>query len=196
MILHDAVERLREVAEGSLCEDGVLAYASLPKNHICRFCKGSCLGVEYGGRVAEVSTTEPFTAKMQLDNLYAAPLKSEKTRAASAGALTAAAGFLMLTRILGPCPTVNFEDCLEELVRFCEERLTYIIGEDIPELNQALLIEEADLVLVTGDAVLSEERLTEIDEARSFGKEILFLGPSWSGTAALLGLTLWCPYGT
>lgn len=196
MILHEAIEKLQSVAEGSLCEDGVLAYAALPKQHICQFCSGGCLGVEYGGRVAEVSSTVPFTAKMQLDHLYDAPLKSEKTRAAAAGALTVVSGFLMLTRKLGACPTVNFADCLEELTLFCGERSVYIIGEDISELNQALLIEEAELVLVTGDAVLSEERLLEVEEARLLEKEILFVGPGWSGAAALLGLSLWCPYGT
>lgn len=195
MILHEAIEKLREVSMDSGCEDGNLMYASLKTHHICRFCKGTCLGVEFGGRVSEVNTTDPFSAMMKLQDLYGASLKSPKTRAAASGALTAVAGFLMLTRKLRSCPRVNFDDCLNDLIRFCDGKLVYIIGEDISDLNQALMIDEADLVLVLGDAIFSDESLEEIDEARSLSKEILFVGPSWSGTAALLGMKFWCPYG-
>lgn len=196
MILHDAIRRLCEVSAGAGCEDGELQYASLPKHHICRFCRGSCLGVEYGGRIAEISSSEPFAARMRLEDLYDAPLKSEKTRAAAAGALTAAAGFLMMIRKLGPCPTVNFDDCLEELIARCADRPVYVIGDDIPGLRQALFTEEAELVIVTGDALLTDEGLADIEEARALGKEMLFLGPEWAGTAALLEMEHWCPYGT
>lgn len=196
MILHDAIVRLREVSAGAGCEDGDLRYAPLPSHHVCRYCRGRCMGVEYGGRVAEISSPEPFSARMLLEHLFDAPLKSEKTRAAAAGALTTAAGFLMLTRKIAPCPTVNFDDCLEELVAHCEGRLVYVIGDDIPGVRQALFVEEADLVIATGDALLTDDDLGEIEEARSLGKEILLLGPEWAGTAALLGMKHWCPYGT
>lgn len=193
MILHDAVKRLREISAGAGCEDGDLQYAPLPTHHVCQFCRGRCLGVEYGGRVAEISSSEPFSAKMLLEHLYDAPLKSEKTRAAAAGALTAAAGFLMLTRKTGPCSTVDFDACLEELVARCAGRLVYVIGDDIPGLRQVLFAEEAELVVVTGEALLMDDDLAE---ARALGKEMLFLGPEWAGTATLLGIAHWCPYGT
>ena len=196
MILHDAIVRLHEVSTGAGCEDGDLRYAPLPAHHVCRYCRGRCLGVEYGGRVAEISSPDPFSARMLLEHLFDAPLKSEKTRAAAAGALTTAAGFLMLTRKLAPCPTVNFDDCLEELVARCAGQQVYVIGDDIPGVRQALFVEEADLVIATGDALLTDDCLEEIEEARSLGKEILLLGPEWTGTAALLGMKHWCPYGT
>ncbi|MCZ0861239.1 hypothetical protein O0S10_08410 [Methanocorpusculum sp. MG] len=196
MILHDAIVRLREVSAGAGCEDGDLRYAPLPSHHVCRYCRGRCLGVEYGGRIAEISSPDPFSAKMLLEHLFDAPLKSEKTRAAAAGALSVAAGFLMLTRTLAPCPTVNFDDCLEELAVRCADRLVYVIGDDIPGLRQALFVEEAELVVVTGDALLTEEGLAEIAEARDLEKEVLLLGPEWAGVAALLGIEHWCPYGT
>jgi hypothetical protein len=196
MILHEAAEKLRMVSQGSGCGDAPLMYAPLPAHHICRFCTGTCLGTEYGGRVAEISSPEPFPARMRLDDLYGAPLKSGKTRAAAAGALTAAAGFLMLTRKLSACPPECFDACLAGLVSFCGGRSVYVIGQDIPGIRQALFPEEADLILATGDAVYSGENLFLIDEARALGKEILFTGPEWSGTAALLGLSFWCPHGT
>jgi hypothetical protein len=154
------------------------------------------MGVEYGGRIAEISSTEPFSARMLLVHLYEAPLKSEKTRAAAAGALTIAAGFLMLTRRLAPCPTVNFDDCLEELVVYCAERSAYVIGGDIPGISQVLSVEEAELVIATGDAFLMEGGLVKIEAARALRKKILLLGPEWAGTATLLKIEHWCPYGT
>lgn len=196
MILLDAVKKLREVAAGMGTEDGDLVYISRPENHICQFCTGSCLQVCFGGRIAEISSADPFCAKMRLENLYDAPLKSPKTKAAAAGAVTAVAGFLMLIRKLGPCPTVNFEDCREELIMELQGKSVYILGRDIAGLNQALLLEEADVVLVTGDALQDPGLLEEIDEAVMLNKELLFLGPSCTGIAALLGKKSWCPYGT
>ncbi|WP_319378965.1 hypothetical protein [uncultured Methanocorpusculum sp.] len=196
MILHDAVKKLHDVAHGIGTEDGDLVYISRPEKHVCQFCSGSCLQVCFGGRVAEIASTEPFCAKMRLENLYGAPLKSPKTKAAAAGALTVVAGFLMLIRKLGPCPTVNFEDCLEELVQHLSRKNVYILGRDIPGIQQALFLEDAEVVLVTGDALLSDDLLAEIDEAVVLEKELLFLGPSCTGVAALLGKKSWCPYGT
>lgn len=196
MILHDAVKKLHDVAHGMGTEDGDLVYVSRPENHICQFCSGSCLEVCFGGRIAEISSTEPFCAKMRLENLYDAQLKSPKTKAAAAGALTVVAGFLMLIRKLGPCPTVNFEDCHEELVQHLDGKNVYILGRDIPKIKQALFLKDADVVVVTGDALLDDDLLAEIDEAILLEKELLFIGPSCAGAASLLGIRSWCPYGT
>ncbi len=196
MILHNAVRKLHEVATGMGAEDGDLVYISRPENHICQFCSGSCLEVFFGERVAEISSTEPFCAKMRLENLYDAPLRSPKTKAAAAGALTVVTGFLMLIRKLGPCPTVNFEDCHEELVQYLDGKNIYILGRDIPKIKQTLLLDDADVVVVTGDALLDNDLLAEIDEAIQQEKELLFVGPSCAGVASLLGKRSWCPYGT
>ncbi len=196
MILHDAVKKLHGVAHGMGTEDGDLVYVSRPENHICQFCSGSCLEVCFGGRIAEISSTEPFCAKMRLENLYDAPLKSQKTKAAAAGALTVVTGFLMLIRKLGPCPTVYFEDCHEELVQHLDGKNVYILGRDIPKIKQALFLEDADVVVVTGDSLLDDDLLAEIDEAILLEKELLFIGPSCAGAASLLGIRSWCPYGT
>ncbi|HJJ43718.1 MAG TPA: hypothetical protein O0X66_02280 [Methanocorpusculum sp.] len=196
MILLDAVRKLREAASGMGTEDGDLVYMSRPDHHICQFCTGSCLEVCFGGSVAEISSTEPFCAKMRLENLYDAPLKTPKTKAAAAGALTVVAGFLMLVRKLGPCPTVNFSDCHEELVQYLCGKNVYILGRDIPQILQTLLLEEADVIVVTGDALLDNDLLAEIDEAIQLEKELLFVGPSCAGVASLLAKKLWCPYGT
>jgi len=43
---------------------------------------------------------------------------------------------------------------------------------------------------------LNTDHLEEIDEAILLEKELLFLGPSCAGVAALLGKKAWCPYAT
>lgn len=196
MILHDAIAHLHELSVDLGDEMGDLFYSPLPPHTVCRYCRGRCLGVEYGGRVAEISSPEPFSARMLLKHLFDAPLKSKKTRFAAAGALTVACGFLMLTRKLAPCPMMSSDKCLKELIARCAGYLVYVIGEDIPGIRQVLLVEEADLVIVTGDALLTEDFLLEIEEAQILKKELLFLGPEWAGVTALLGIEHWCPYGT
>ncbi|HJJ42413.1 MAG TPA: hypothetical protein O0W90_03745 [Methanocorpusculum sp.] len=196
MILHDAVNKLKEVSEGTGTEDGDLIYRYMPNSDICRYCTGEAMTAEFGGRAAEISTPKPFSAKMRLENLFSAPLKSEKTRAAAAGALSAAAGFLMLTRKTHVCSNVFFEDCLNDLVRKCLGKTVYIIGNDIPGLSQSLTADDADLVIITGDGLLDDDYLEEIDEVFEMEKEVLFVGPSCAGVAALLQKPLWCPYST
>ena len=196
MILHDAVKKLEDVSSGMGTEDGDLRYMAKPHGEVCRLCSGECMAVEFGGRVAEVSTPVPFTACMKLENIFGAPLKSPKTRAAAAGALTAASGFLMFTRKTGPCDSLMADDCREELAVHCSSKKVYVLGKDIPGLSQTLTMDEADIVLVTGDALLDDDSLAEIDEAQSAGKELLFVGPSCAGVASLLQKPFWCPYGT
>ena len=75
MILHDAIVRLREVSTGAGCEDGDLRYAPLPAHHVCRYCRGRCLGVEYGGRVAEISSPESCAGRKHREPLLEAPRK-------------------------------------------------------------------------------------------------------------------------
>lgn len=196
MILIDAVKKLRCIAEGMGTEDGDLIFQSLPGNHVCQFCSGKCMGSEFGGHVAEISTPEPFTARMRLDNLFDAPLKTTKTKYAAAGAITAVSGFLMLTRKTAACSDVMFEDCLAELKDFCSGKAVYIIGKDIEGIPQTLTSDEADLVLISGDAFSDDSMIEEIDEVLESCKDVLFIGPNCTGIAAVLQKPSWCPYGT
>ncbi|HJJ47931.1 MAG TPA: hypothetical protein O0X39_02915 [Methanocorpusculum sp.] len=195
MILHDAVKKLEEYTSGMGCEDGNLQYTAKEHGNVCTFCTGKCMEVQFGGRVAEISTPVPFTACMKLENLFPAPLKSDKTRGAAAGALTAAAGFLMLTRKTSACDSLLADDCREELISFCSGRAVYVIGKDIAGLNQAARISDAELVIVTGDALTDEALLERLGEAECAGKEMLYLGPECAGAASLLQKKMWCPYG-
>ena len=198
MILHDAVEELKKTSSGMGTEDGDLIFQTL-HNSVCQFCKGEGMGAEFGGRVAEVTTPNPFTARMRLENLFDAPLKTPKTRAAALGALNAAAGFLMLTRKTGACNSVYHEDCLAELQAFCKGKAVYIIGDDIAGIPQTLTADEAELILISGEAFFEDALLSEIEEARAFGesgeKEIYLIGQNCHGLGALLHLQVWCPYG-
>ena len=194
MILHDAVDELKKTASGMGCEDGNLIYQKRDCDR-CQFSREECMAAEFGGRVAEITTPDPFTACMKLENLFGAPLKSPKTRAAALGALNAAAGFLMLTRKTGACNSIYYEDCLSELQEFCKGKAVYIIGCDIKGICQTLTADEAELVLISGEAFFDEALLAEIDEVVSAGKEVLLVGQNCHGLAALLHLAVWCPYG-
>ncbi|HJJ36862.1 MAG TPA: hypothetical protein O0X27_06800 [Methanocorpusculum sp.] len=194
MLLCDAVKRLEETAANMGTEDGDLLFQRR-EGTLCQFCKGECMAAEFGGRVAEISTPEPFTARMCLGNMYGAPLLSQKTRAAAVGALNAAAGFLMLTRKTGACNSVYHDDCRAELLAYCKDKAVYIIGSDIVGINQTLTSDEADIVLVSGDAFLEDAYLAEIEEVLALDKEVMFIGQNYHGIAALLHLNVWCPYG-
>jgi len=195
MILHEAVDKLKETSETMGIEDCNLIYRHLPENERCQFSQGDVMGVEFGGRVAECTTTSPFTAKMKLDNLYGAPLQSPKTRAAAMGALNAVSAFLMLTRKSGQCNSVFAEDCLSELIAYCKNKKVYIIGSDIPEISEKTdKMDDAELILVNGESFLIETGLEEIEHARKISKEIRLIGPNCHGLAALLHIPIWCPY--
>ena len=194
MLLLDAVKRLEETAAGMGTEDGDLLY-QVRDETICQFCTGSCMATEFGGRVAEIATPEPFSARMRLGNLYGAPLKSAKTRAAALGALNAAAGFLMLTRKTGACNSVFADDCREELLAFCAGKSVYVIGGDIPGVTQTLTADEADLVLVCSDAFLDDAMLEDVESCIAAKKDIRLLGQNCHGLGALMHLPVWCPYG-
>lgn len=196
MILIDAVNKMRKTADGMGVEDGDLIYSAACDDNVCMFCSGKCMSVKFGGNVSEIATPEPFSARMKLEDLYGAPLKSPKTRAAAAGAVNAVSGFLMLTRKTAPCPDVMFEDCLQELIEFCKGKTVYVIGKDIPGILPTLTYDEAELVLISGDAFLEDSSLEEIDEVLALEKEVLFLGTNCSGVAAVLQKPFWCPYGT
>ncbi|HJJ32165.1 MAG TPA: hypothetical protein O0X25_01635 [Methanocorpusculum sp.] len=196
MILHDAVTKLREHADTMGIDDCDLLYQEKPENERCQFSSGEPMAVEFGGRISEITTPEPFTAKMHLENMYGAPLKSPKTRAAAMGALNSTAAFLMLVRKTGPCNSVFAEDCLAELVAHCNGKRVYIIGKDIAGIHQTLTADEANLVLINGEAFLEDTTLEEIAEVLEMNKEILLVGPNCHGIAALLHLPIWCPYGT
>ena len=196
MILHDAVTKLQEHADTIGIDDCDLLYQAKPENERCQFAAGEPMAVEFGGRISEITTSEPFTARMRLENMYGAPLKSPKTRAAAMGALNSAAAFLMLVRKTGPCNSVFAEDCLAELAAHCKGKQVYIIGNDIAGIPQTLTADEAELVLINGEAFLDDAGLEEIAEVLEMNKEILLVGPNCHGLAALLHLPTWCPYGT
>lgn len=197
MILLEAVDKLKETSETMGLGDADLTYRQIPDTERCQFSEGGVMEVEFGGRVAECTSTSPFTARMKLENLYGAPLMSAKTRAAAMGALNAASAFLMLTRKSKQCNSVFHEDCLAELLAYCSDKSVYIIGADISGIRtRADTMDEADLILINGEAFLEDAGLEEIERARGMNKEMKLIGPNCHGLASLLHIPVWCPYGT
>jgi len=197
MTIHKAVEKLKETIETLGIDDCDLIFRHLPENEHCQFASGEVMSIEFGGRVAECTTPNPFTAKMKLENLFDAPLKTEKTKAAAMGALNVVTAFLMLTRKTKTCNSVFAEDCINELASFCNGKKVHIIG-----LNNKIIteksenIENADLILINGEAFLDDKKLEEIEKAIETKKDIRLIGPNCHGLAALLHIPVWCPYST
>ena len=51
-----------------------------------------------------------------------------------------------------------------------------------------------DIIIVTGDGLVSGADETLIDK-KDRGAEIMFISPSTSGVATLVGYPHWCPFG-
>ncbi|MCQ2377495.1 MAG: hypothetical protein MJ006_05775, partial [Methanocorpusculum sp.] len=70
---------------------------------------------------------------------------------------------------------------------------------DIRGIPQTLDADEAELILIQGEAFFDEDLLSEIEEAvasaKACGKQVLLVGENCHGIGALLHLDVWCPYG-
>ena len=62
MILLEAVEALKKTSSGMGTEDGDLIFQKL-NDPVCQFCKGDCMGAEFGGCVAEVASISTLHVK-------------------------------------------------------------------------------------------------------------------------------------
>ena len=197
MILNNAISALKTVIHDIGCESCDLKYVPLQDHHTCQFCHGKCMGIEFGGKQACIcsSSVPLFSARVKLSDLFDAPLKSDKTRVAAAGALTVVSGFLMLNRKISPCSPCDFDNCRLDLIKRCSGLQVCVLGSNIVGLNQVESVEDADLVIVTGDSIVYMDTLIKIDSLTEVGKNILFVGPEWSGVSTLLNLDHWCPYG-
>jgi len=113
--------------------------------------------------------------------------------------INAVSAFLCLTRKLQPCTPDRVRACLAELSREVAGKRIYLIGP-MPVLEHALgrqvvdSPEAADLFLVAGDGMTSDEGVACIDEYLG-KKRMIFLGPSTAGVCGLMSLEHWCPYG-
>ncbi len=198
-ILQDAIEKLEKILEGSGCEHGVVNLSVNYDAEVCQYPKGVCMEGHFGGRSGQFITSDPVRANTRISFMFGAPLKDQKQRAAAAVIINAVSAFLCLTRRLQPCTPDHHAPCLAELSREVAGKRVYLLGP-MPVLERAFRDqmvdspEAADLILVAGDGMTTDEGTACIDDYRG-KKQMIFLGPSTAGVCGLLDLKHWCPYG-
>lgn len=198
-ILQDAIEKLEKILEGSGCEHGVVNLSVNYDAEVCQYPKGVCMEGHFGGRSGQFITSDPVRANTRISFMFGAPLKDQKQRAAAAVIINAVSAFLCLTRRLQPCTPDYHAPCLAELSREVAGKRVYLLGP-MPVLERAFRDqmvdspEAADLILVAGDGMTTDEGTACIDDYRG-KKQMIFLGPSTAGVCGLLDLKHWCPYG-
>lgn len=197
--LHDAIAKLEKTLEDSGCEHGIVTLGVNYDADVCQYPKGVCMEGQFGGKSGQFITSEPIRANTRISFMYGAPLKDQKQRGAACVIINAVSAFLCLTRKLQPCTPDRYAPCLAELSREVAGKRIYLIGP-MPVLEHALgrqvvdSPEAADLFLVAGDGMTSDEGVACIDEYLG-KKRMIFLGPSTAGVCGLMSLEHWCPYG-
>jgi hypothetical protein len=197
--LHDAIEKLEAILEGSGCEHGVVTLSVNYDTDVCQYPKGVCMEGQFGGKIGQFVTSEPIRANTRISFMYGAPLKNQKQRGAAITIINAVSAFLCLTRKHRPCTPDCHTPCLAELSREVAGKRIYLVGP-APVLERALRDqitdspEAADLFLVAGDGMTSDEGIACIDNYLG-KKRMIFLGPSTSGVSGLMNFEHWCPYG-
>ncbi|KUG21390.1 MAG: hypothetical protein KO206_07945 [Methanomicrobiaceae archaeon] len=199
-LIHDAISKLESMLQGSGCEDTPVTLTVNHDAYVCQYPKGVCMEGCFGGKAGQFVTKFPTRATTRPSFMYAAPLGSEQQRAAACAIVNAVSAFLCIARRTYACiPKDHYAPCLaglrEELagLRICA------IGS-APGIRQHMadqLVDDpasADLLLVVGDGLISDEGLAAI-HAHLGKKRVIFVGPSTAGVSGLLNLEHWCPYG-
>lgn len=194
-----AAEALRTRTEGSGIEDGSIV---IDRNHealVCPYERGVPLEAEYGGRAAQFVTGAPVEARVKVSMLFGAPLAGERERSAAGAVINAVAGFFGFARHLCGCAIEDRPPCLRQLSAATAGRSVFLIGAS-PLLEHAFgdrLVadpDQADVLLVLGHGLVTDAGLAQVEGAGP-GHEVMLVGPSTGGVAALLDLPHWCPYG-
>jgi hypothetical protein len=194
-----AAAALRTRIEGTGAEDGAIEIARNHDSLVCPYERGVPLEAGYGGRIAQFVTGAPVEARVKVSMLFGAPLAGERERSAAGAVINAVTGFFGFARNLRGCAIEDRPPCLRQLVAKTAGRSVRLIGAS-PLLEHAFADRLADrdgdagVMIVLGHGLAADAGLDEVERAKP-GTEILMVGPSTGGTAALLDLPHWCPYG-
>ncbi len=185
--------------EGTGAEEGGI---EIVRNHdalVCPYERGVPLEACYGGRTVQFVTGAPIEARVRISMLFGAPLAGERERSAAGAVINAVCGFFGFARNLQGCEIRDRPPCLRQLVARTDGRTVRVLGQS-PVLEHAFAgrlaasAGDAGVVLALGPGLVTDAGLGEVEGAGP-GTEVLMVGPSTGGTAALLDLPHWCPYG-
>ncbi len=198
-LVNDAVEIMEKKLSGSGCDHGAVKLSRCPGGEICPYLEGTCIEALYGGKKVQIATSYPLEVKTRVSFMYGESLDSPVQRTAACAILNCLSSFMCFPRISDACPAGCGEKCLVELREETEGRKIFLNGT-LPGLSKGLSDRivadpgEADLILVSGDGIFSDEGLGICEKYRR-EKDMIFLAPGTSGLANMVGLRHWCPYG-
>jgi hypothetical protein len=197
--IEESVQFLEERVQGSGCEDGAVNLRVDPDRTKCQYEHGVCMVASFGGKTAEFVTNDPTRATTRISFMFGAKFENPRLRAAACAIINALTGFFCINRVLHACPPGCHQACLNELKAKIGGRKVRLLGLS-PRLDMELKgilvgnIEEAEVILVTGEGLVSDEGAGSIP-VNGPGREMLCIGPSTSGVAILEKFPHWCPYG-
>ena len=172
-IVSDAVKILENRISGSGCEDGIVRITPASSAG-CPYEDGITIVTEYGGRVAELSTSFPFETTSKVSFMFDSPLKSPVQRTAACAILNVISSFMCFTRKGRACGEESRKACLDELIAAVAgkkvylngcltnlESMLYEAGSLYPEKRVALVGRpgDADVIIVSGDGLFDKEKL-------------------------------------
>jgi hypothetical protein len=199
-IIEDSVRLLEDRLQGSGCEDGVVNLHVDPDIKKCQYEHGVCMVATFGGKSAEFVTNDPTRATTKISFMFGVLFQNSRTRSAACAIINAVTGFLCINRVLHACSPDHHKSCLNELKSKINGRKVYLLGYYPVSKMEFLVssvvenIESADVILVNGDGLASDEGVPSITHLGS-DKDMFFIGPSSSGVAILESRPHWCPYG-
>jgi hypothetical protein len=198
-IIEKSAHHLEEHVQGTGCEDGAVQLNVDPDRPKCPYEHGVCMVATFGGKSAEFVTIEPTRATTKISFMFGAKFDNPRLRAAACVIINSVTGFLCLNRVRHACNPECHRACLDELKGKINRRKVRLIGSSTRlemELKAFLVdrIEDAELIVVNGDGLESDEGARVLDSEYP-GKDLLFTGPSTSGVATLEKIPHWCPYG-
>ena len=193
-LITDRIEDLHRLLEHTGCEEGIVTLATVPDITPCQFERGACVRASFGGKTADFMTENPVRATTRISFMFGRALEKVEQRVAALAIINVVAGFLCISRTLHACTREKHAECLAGLTGRVSGQRVFIVGPVPPALKGRALIwadsvEEADIVLITGDGLAGKELSLE-------GKNVLFLGPSTAGLCAIGKHPHWCPFGT
>jgi hypothetical protein len=199
IIVKKATEELEKRVEGSGCEEGIVSLSVDPGRKTCQYDSGACMIASYGGRSAEFVTFDPTRANTRVSFMFGADLDTPRVRAAACAIINVFTGFLCMNRVLRSCSPECHGPCLEELKERVAGKRVAVSGssrtlETGLSSGPVAMSENPEIIIITGDGLTSGAN-DDLLGKNGDHAEIMFVGPSTSGVAALIGGSHWCPYG-
>lgn len=196
-IINVAVSRIESMVEDCGISDNRVTIEQDQVVTKCAYERGALLRVTFGGSSAGIATDDPVRTTTKPSFMFGASLNKPAQRTAAAGILNAMTGFLCTSRKLHACTPEHHSPCAVELDRLLAGKKIWCCGDmrQIRDNYAAFLVDsvdDADLILVTADGMVTDEGGTIPDHPDD---RVIFIGPSASGVAVLTGGCHFCPYG-